>query len=222
MILSKILHALIGTIYPQSCALCGTTSLVAGIPMCSKCENRLFAQGMQVKAKKDSKGFDKAYFVLSYQGDAKKLVQNFKIQKPSYLIPLFQKCFLNFIKRYPLGSKYEALVPIPPQNASRSKSQENPTLLLSKLLSPVTNAPIVNLLARDPIKPMKKQSSLSKEDRKLNVKGAFCVKREPRGLKKVLLVDDVYTTGATATECARILKKAGIDGVDLLACARQP
>nr|MBW1795956.1 ComF family protein [Deltaproteobacteria bacterium] len=65
------------------------------------------------------------------------------------------------------------------------------------------------------------QTSLSRAERRKNIKGAFSV-RHPERIKgrKVLLVDDVYTTGATVNECARVLMKAGAEFVDVLTLAR--
>ena len=65
------------------------------------------------------------------------------------------------------------------------------------------------------------QTTLSRGERRKNIKGAFSV-RHPNRIKgrKVLLVDDVYTTGATVNECARVLMKAGAEFVDVLTLAR--
>ena len=65
------------------------------------------------------------------------------------------------------------------------------------------------------------QTALSRKERKKNIKGAFAVKRPEtiRG-KQIVLVDDVYTTGSTVNECARVLMKAGAALVDVLTLAR--
>ena len=65
------------------------------------------------------------------------------------------------------------------------------------------------------------QTTLSRSERQKNIKGAFSL-RHPEKIKgrKILLVDDVYTTGATVNECARVLMKAGAEFVDVLTLAR--
>jgi ComF family protein len=65
------------------------------------------------------------------------------------------------------------------------------------------------------------QTTLSRTERRKNIRGAFSLRR-PAKIKgrKILLVDDVYTTGATVNECARVLIKAGAEFVDVLTLAR--
>lgn len=65
------------------------------------------------------------------------------------------------------------------------------------------------------------QTTLSRTERQKNIKGAFSLRRPEkiRG-RRILLVDDVYTTGATVNECARVLMKAGAEFVDVLTLAR--
>ncbi len=65
------------------------------------------------------------------------------------------------------------------------------------------------------------QTGLKKEERRRNIRNAFTVP-QPKTIrgKSLLLVDDVYTTGATVSECARVLKKSGADWVGVLSLAR--
>jgi ComF family protein len=71
------------------------------------------------------------------------------------------------------------------------------------------------------IRPTLIQAGLSRRGRRLNVRGAFLVNQPEiiRG-KKILLLDDVFTTGATLNECGRILKEAGATRVSVLTLAR--
>lgn len=69
----------------------------------------------------------------------------------------------------------------------------------------------------------KPQTGLGKKQRMENIRNAFHVGDAERiGGKRILLVDDVYTTGATVNECARVLLKAGAERVDVLTLARAP
>ncbi len=64
------------------------------------------------------------------------------------------------------------------------------------------------------------QSSLNKEQRRENVKNVYKVQNEVKiQNKEILLLDDIYTTGSTANECARMLKQAGCQTVGILTIA---
>jgi len=76
-----------------------------------------------------------------------------------------------------------------------------------------------NVLVR--VRATKVQAGLSRRERRLNLNGAFELpRRKSIGDKTVLLVDDVFTTGATLNECAKILKKNGARRVNVLTLAR--
>ena len=65
------------------------------------------------------------------------------------------------------------------------------------------------------------QSELNKSNRKQNVKNAFIIKdKEKVKNKKVLIIDDIYTTGSTLQECSKILKKAGASKIGVLTIAK--
>jgi len=65
------------------------------------------------------------------------------------------------------------------------------------------------------------QTTLSRADRQKNIRGAFALRHPERiQRQKILLVDDVYTTGATVNECARVLMDGGAEFVDVLTLAR--
>lgn len=95
----------------------------------------------------------------------------------------------------------------------------NQAELLAKALSFNLGLPCMDLLSKK--KETKPQSKLNREERLKNILGVF----EPKPSimvfgKRILLVDDVITTGATASECARVLKKMGAEKVYVLALAR--
>jgi ComF family protein len=93
----------------------------------------------------------------------------------------------------------------------------NQALLLARGLSdtPVAREALTRVRHTAP------QVGLNPKERRENVKGAFAVP-EPAGVKgkNVLLLDDLYTTGATVRECARVLRRAGAHRVDVLTVAR--
>ena len=79
---------------------------------------------------------------------------------------------------------------------------------------------IVNVMNLTKIKDTKKQSTLTKEERKTNVKDAFVIRKSERIVnKKVILFDDIFTTGNTVNECSKVIKMAGAKEVAILTIA---
>ena len=113
------------------------------------------------------------------------------------------------------------LVPVPMQRTKQKSKGFNQSQELAKQIGHAINVPAVfdNLIK---VKKTKPQARLSAKERQENLKGAFSVKKP--GLfakKKIFLVDDVYTTGATMEECAKTLKKAGAKQIWGIAVARE-
>ena len=71
------------------------------------------------------------------------------------------------------------------------------------------------------IKNITEQSKLNKKQRETNIEGAYELKRANKlKNKKIILLDDIYTTGSTANECCKILKQANIAKIDILTIAK--
>ena len=120
-----------------------------------------------------------------------------------------------FLKFYP---DY-VLVPVPLSKKSLLDRGFNQSQELAKEVTKKTGIPVMNLLKK--IKETKKQAQLSKIERERNLKDCFqCFNTTVP--KKVLLIDDVATTLSTLTECATILRNAGVVEVSAFVLARAP
>lgn len=116
----------------------------------------------------------------------------------------------------------DALVPVPLHWTRLFLRRYNQAALLAREVGRLTGLPVhADLLLRGRRTPS--QGHLTRNQRHDNVKGAFRVRPSRRGLaegKRLLLVDDVLTTGATVEACARVLLRAGAAAVDVLTVAR--
>ena len=125
---------------------------------------------------------------------------------------------------FPLAtSHYDLILPVPLHLDRLRWRGFNQSLLLAQAIGKsyqISVAPF--LLTRT--RPTLPQTQLTESERKSNVRGAFCVsaKNGQNSLKRkrVLVVDDVYTSGATVEECARVLYKSGAREVDVFTLAR--
>lgn len=117
-------------------------------------------------------------------------------------------------------SEYSLLIPVPLHIKRLRERGFNQSLLLANQIGKKHKLPVdFSLLKR--CKFTLTQTGLDKAEREINIKGAFAVadKEKIKG-KKIILIDDVYTTGATINECARVLLKAGAQKTAVLTLSR--
>ncbi len=124
------------------------------------------------------------------------------------------------IQAIPAQFQVDFIIPVPLHPARLRAREYNQSLLFADqvgcyLGKPVVATNLVRVLATDP------QTTLSRQERLRNLRHAFAV-RQPEGVRgrRILLIDDVFTTGTTLNECAISLKKAGAASVIALTLAR--
>jgi len=116
--------------------------------------------------------------------------------------------------------KSEIIVPVPLFWWKRLRRGYNQAMLLAHKISELCDIKLKDILRRT--KNTKTQTKLDEDLRRENVLNAFTLKGNDIENKKILLVDDVLTTGATIDECARVLKEAGAEHVYSLVAAITP
>jgi ComF family protein len=114
----------------------------------------------------------------------------------------------------------EALVPVPLHRSKLRTREFDQALALARHVSQGVGIPLwADVLIRH--RPTLSQVGLSAVERQRNIRGAFTVQRPQYCTDKaLLLIDDVYTTGATVQECARLLRQAGATRIDVYTLAR--
>jgi ComF family protein len=111
---------------------------------------------------------------------------------------------------------FDAVTFVPMTQRNRRERGFNQAEILARILAKRLDVPLIRLL--DKTRDTLLQGRLSAEDRKHNLRDAF--RSLPCDLESVLLVDDIYTTGATVEECARTLKRGGAQSVVAMTVAR--
>jgi len=115
----------------------------------------------------------------------------------------------------------QAIVPVPLHRARLRSRGYNQSLELAGPLSKSLRIPLL----RDGLRRTRAttaQSELTAVQRRRNVRGAFAAHFDGDVPRHIAVLDDVFTTGATLTECARVLKRVGVERVDVWALARAP
>lgn len=118
------------------------------------------------------------------------------------------------------GQRWDLIVPVPLHPLKEREREFNQSALLARHLSRAANIPCDEKILRRP-KPTVTQTHLSRDKRAANMKSAFAVRP---GMKlsgrRIVLIDDVLTTGATTNDCARALRDAGAEEVCVWTVAR--
>ena len=161
------------------------------------------------------RGFDFAYCFGSYEGVLRELIHLYKYSR---MRPLARPLGAMLARALPRDTSFDAVVPVPLHWRKKWQRGFNQSELLARQIARRCGIPL-----RRPVRRRRAtlvQAGLSNTRRRQNVAGAFAAKAgNVRGLR-ILLVDDVMTTGATASACARALKQAGAESVTLLTLAR--
>ncbi len=236
--INQLFNSFINAIFPPKCLTCDCKTETTNL-FCFQCWNNLVfiseprckICGAPFPAKmgentichyciEDKPKYDLARSILRFDHHSEKLIHNFKYydktEATKTLASMMLKTYGNLI------DNIDFIVPIPMHKSKLRKRKYNQAAALaveiarlsSKLYSP-------DILIK--FKDSPSQSGLSKERRKENVKNTFkfnFMYKESAFRKNILLIDDVLTTGSTASECSKVLKRNGVKRVNILTIAR--
>ena len=173
----------------------------------------LDASGRCALCRSGLRGFDAAYSFGAYEGVLRELIHLYKYGRVKTLAWPLSSLLAQALPR---DEAFDAAVPVPLYWRRRLQRGFNQAELLARCLSRRTGIPVAKALGRR--RPTPAQAGLSNSARRQNVSQEFRA-RSVQG-KRILLIDDVMTTGATAASCALALKQAGARRVALLTVAR--
>lgn len=162
--------------------------------------------------------FTKAVSPIVYDGIAKKALYEYKYSNKTYMYKMFGSLILHSIINSGFD-KVDVIVPVPLYKYKKRLRGFNQSELISKYIS--NNLSIeIDTKNLQRVKETKVQNELHREDRIKNIKDAFIVKDEKAFINKnILLIDDIYTTGATVNECSRVLLESGAKNVFVVTIA---
>ncbi len=158
------------------------------------------------------KPIHKAYAPYRYAAESRQLIHQLKFNQCGEAAPLLGKAMADALP----DRDFDCITPVPLHRFRLAERGYNQSLLLCEELSARTGIPILELLRRD--RYHKPQSRTPFAMRQRNVANAFSCVKNAEGLR-VLLVDDVRTSGSTACSCAKTLMDAGADSVSLCVAA---
>lgn len=210
-----MLKHILDFIFPPRCLICGMNSKEV---FCSKCLNNVsFLENITSKIK------PALYSAAIYEGVIRKALNLFKfkgkIKLKDSLANLMIKCAEK--NKIVARNRVNLIIPVPVHKNVFKKRGYNQSGLLAEKIADFYKIKInPRLLLK--IKHTPEQNKLDKKDRLINLKGAFAInEKENIEESNVLLIDDVYTTGTTAKECIKTLKRnKNIKDIIILTLAR--
>jgi ComF family protein len=242
----KVVCGLLDLVFPDDCRVCEKPLVlsqppydVSRIPVCSRCLkapellhaeffciacrtpflNRapLDETGRCALCRLGLNGFDQVYSFGAYEGTLRKLIHVFKFEG----VRTLQRPLGSLLAQVlPREMSFDAIVPMPLHWRRRWERGFNQSELLAREIARRWQTPVQNPVRRR--KATAPQAGLTSSQRRKNVQGAFEAKQGCRlDRMHILLIDDVLTTGATASACARALKRAGASRVTFLSLARR-
>jgi len=222
----NLAEKLLWLVYPRRCPVChdivepkGETICLAcrkklhpiQEPRCKKCGKPLDREEQEycLDCAKGRHSFKEGIALYPYDEVMRTSIAYFKFHnRREYAKPYGEE-----IGKY-LGNKLQSwqadcLIPVPVHQAKRIHRGFNQAEVLAKAVSKETGIPVdAELLHR--VKKTLPQKELNEEERRKNLQDAFQIDKKGVKYKKIILVDDIYTTGSTIDACARSLKEAGV------------
>ena len=233
----NLLEKVLEYIFLPSCGVCG--KLGEGY-LCKKCgkelENYLISieskekhtntEKMQERGKKliriesKEKEVIPRMHIFKYENVIRKLIIQYKFNNKSYLYKTFCEFIVKNKKAFDFIKSYDIIIPVPMHRKKKAIRGYNQTELIVKELAKKVGIQVVlDVLVKT--KNNKVQSSLNKEERKNNVENVYkLTNQEKIKNKKVLIFDDIYTTGATIEACIEEVLKAEVKQIGVLTLAK--
>ncbi|MDD2890687.1 MAG: ComF family protein [bacterium] len=240
----SFLHDLLNFIFPPHCSICkkylkADEKIVCnecfnGIPVivppfCARCGKPTGGENVCNDCIKNPHQFTRLIALSEYSDIARDFVLLFKNKQKLSLGKRLASLMAVLIKQDEFIFSADVIIPVPIHRVVRRHRGFNQSEILAIEISKITGIPMISdtLIQIKRTRPQKSFSSkdldkeIRKEKRMLNVKDAFTVKNsEAVKNKRIIVIDDVCTTGATLDECSRELYKAGAEDVYAVVIAK--
>jgi len=193
-------------LYPPLCPYC---SGVLGTEITNSCK----------KCRSKPHPYHKIISITAYRDPMVNLIHLFKYKNYDYLVKLFSSLMTAHLSKIGFrASGYHFMTSVPMHSHKLKMRDYNHAEVLGRRLSNFLKIPFRNDIIYDiSIKPS--QTKLLRYKREENVKGAFVVKEKIDG-KKIILIDDIFTTGATVKSCSQALKENGADTITVITLSK--
>ncbi len=193
----------LGIIHDPRCGRCGCPGVSRP---CANCADKAFV-------------FSRLFALTTYSQPAQRLVHMLKYQGQTAAGQTLGRALGRMLEGKSLAEAGPVVVPVPLHGSRLRERGYNQSVLIARALARVLDLTVEDRALKR-IRATETQTNLDSVERGANMEGAFrCRRRDRVKNRRVLLVDDVITTGATANACAAALLEAGASGVDVATAA---
>jgi competence protein ComFC len=234
------LNAGLGLLYPEVCQLCREARATPGEgyvcggcraqarfiqePFCQRCgrpfEGAITTQFECANCQEMGWHFQSARSAVVARDPVLEVIHRYKYQRALWFEPFLADLLVRAAVPVLGQQKPSMLVPVPLHPTKQREREFNQAERLARRLGAAMQIPVNNRLLRRVV-PTRTQTQLSRQERLANVRNAFAMRGSQRlNGERIVLVDDVLTTGATTSACARVLTAAGAGEVCVWTVAR--
>lgn len=204
-------------LFPPACCVCGK---IDKNWLCPNCQKRVERLEKSCIVEVENKKYEKLLYLFQYESLIRKLMLSYKFSNKAYLNHFFANIITQNEKNCELLKQYDMIIPVPMHKKKMQKRGYNQTELVANEISKNIGIPTRNDIMKKVVNTTT-QSKLGGKARQSNIQHAFFIQRDIEVEdKKVVLLDDIYTTGATTQECSRVLKEAGATEILVLVLAK--
>ncbi len=218
---------------PPTCILCGNhgynsqdicyacyNDLERNIYCCYRCaenyETEISIPQLCGRCLSKSPAFDETFAPFIYQGIIRYLIASLKFNKQYKNARLLGYLLATYVEK--TTEIPQLIIPVPLHKKRYQERGFNQSIEIAKTVAKILNIPI-NTQICSRIRNTPHQTELPAKQRLINVKNAFIVNNSTN-IQHIAILDDVITTGSTANEIAKLLKKSGVARVDVWGCAK--
>lgn len=222
-------ETILNILFPRRCPVCGEIVKPAGSlictacfrelsfvrsPVCKKCGKEIVNETMEYcdDCASHRHAFEYGVALVNYNETARKSMVQIKYKNKREYLDFYGAALVARHEKTIRRMQVDAIVPIPVHRSRMRNRGFNQAEVLGEIISDRLEIPMENGI----LKRMKRtlpQKELSAAERLKNLSGAFQAGEIPAGIRSVLLVDDIYTTGSTIEACSRVLRQAGVERI---------
>ncbi|MCI1956397.1 MAG: ComF family protein [Oscillospiraceae bacterium] len=218
MRLSRLVRFGVDILFPPRCVFCG--GIVApGTEICGNCAKEIVPSGTGGCVSIPVRDRDvPCAFLYPYEGKVRDSMLRYKFHGQKQYAGFYARELAGRIGGARRGERLDLVTSVPLSDGRLRERGYNQSELIAKPVARALGLPYVRCLRKT--RPNGVQHLLSREQRLRNVRGVYSLCGEPVRGKRVLLIDDIVTTGSTLAECSAVLLEGGAAGVACAAVAR--